>query len=75
MPPCLHRHSASGEHALPEHNGGSPGSCAFGPAVNFIGVAFRRQSRLCDSWIHQSEPVVPGNLFRAQLWRRKGLQG
>ena len=70
-PTPLAHTSESGDHGLPEHNGGSPGSCAYGPDVSFVGVRFRRGARLCERWLYQPAPVVPPNLYLAQLWRRQ----
>ena len=41
--------------------------------LNFIGVAFQPPDELCPSYLHQQAPVVPPNLYRAQLERRQRL--
>lgn len=67
--PCC---SNSGTQPLPDHNGAAPGSCVYGPDINFIGVTFRPAGKLCDRWVYEPGRVTPPNLFEAQLARRRG---
>lgn len=42
--------------------------------LNFIGVAFQPPDELCPTYLHQQAPVLPPNLYRAQLARRQRLE-
>ena len=66
--------ATNGTHPLPNHNGGEPGACTFGPDLNFIGVSFANDSGLCPDWVYQPGSVEPPNLFQAQLERRRREQ-
>ena len=67
--------SGFGKHALPEQNGASPGSCAYGPEMSFVGVTFEQPGRLCGKWNYEPGRVEPPSLFAAQLRLRGGGGG